>query len=157
VDVHLREVREKDLPAFFEHQRDPEAVAMAAVPSRDREAFLDHWRRILADGSVVTRTVVVDGRVAGNVVSWVHDDGRHLGYWLGREHWGKGVGTAAVVSFLEVERTRPLYARVADTNPSSARILEKCGFRIVGRGETPTGVEDVLMELPATPRRGPGR
>jgi RimJ/RimL family protein N-acetyltransferase len=157
VDVHLREVREEDLPAFFEHQRDPKAVAMAAVPSRDREAFLHHWHRILGDGSVVARTVVVHGHVAGNVVSWVHDEARHLGYWLGREHWGKGVGTAAVAAFLEVERTRPLYGRVADTNPSSTRILEKYGFRIVGRGRTPTGVVDVLMELPATPRPGPDR
>lgn len=35
----LRDVVEGDLLAFFEHQRDPEANAMAAFPARDRKAF----------------------------------------------------------------------------------------------------------------------
>ena len=160
MDVRLREVREDDLPILFEHQRDPAAVAMAGVPSRDRQAFLEHWRRILADGSLMARTVVVDGRVAGNVVAFADDDGRRLiGYWLGREHWGMGVGTGAVAAFLRLETTRPLYARVVAENRGSIRILERSGFRVVGRGRTPNGAEDLMMALdePARTPPGPGR
>lgn len=41
-DVLLRDVTESDLPIFFEQQLDPDATAMAAFPSRDREAFMAH-------------------------------------------------------------------------------------------------------------------
>jgi hypothetical protein len=40
----LRNVTDEDLPIFFEHQRDPEALRMAAFPSRERDAFMIHWR-----------------------------------------------------------------------------------------------------------------
>jgi hypothetical protein len=40
----LRNVTDEDLPIFFEHQRDPEALRMAAFSSRERDAFMTHWR-----------------------------------------------------------------------------------------------------------------
>ncbi len=64
-EVRLREVTEADLPILFEHQSDPEAARMAAFPSRDREAFMAHWARILADPKVTARTILFEGRVAG--------------------------------------------------------------------------------------------
>ncbi len=47
--VQLRDVAEGDLPVFFEHQRDPVANRMAGFPPRDRDAFVAHWAKILAD------------------------------------------------------------------------------------------------------------
>ena len=44
--VILRDVIDSDLPTFFEHQRDPEAVRMAAFRSRDHEAFMTHWAKL---------------------------------------------------------------------------------------------------------------
>lgn len=127
--VTLRDVTDPDLEVFFEHQLDPEASRMAAFPSRDREAHLAHWRdKVLAGGTSIARTVVHGSIVAGNVVSWVQDGHREIGYWIGRDHWGKGIATAAVAQFLEVVDERPLFAYVAAHNAGSARVLEKCGF-----------------------------
>ena len=42
--VTLRDVTEADLPIFYEQQLDPEATQMAAFPSRDRDAFMAHWK-----------------------------------------------------------------------------------------------------------------
>jgi hypothetical protein len=84
---------ESDLPIFFEHQRDPVANRMAAFPARKRDAFMEHWSKILSDPSVVVRTVLLDGAVAGNVQSFERDGAREVGYWIGRDHWGKGVAT----------------------------------------------------------------
>jgi hypothetical protein len=39
-----------DLPVLFEQQLDPEATAMAAFPSRDREAFCAHSKKVHGDG-----------------------------------------------------------------------------------------------------------
>jgi hypothetical protein len=85
-EVVLRDVVEDDLPILFEHQKDPEASRMAAFPSRDREAFMAHWSGHLSDESVVTKTVLVDGRVAGNIVSFDWSGSRNTmwppsGYW----------------------------------------------------------------------------
>ena len=68
--VTLREVIDSDLPIFFEQQSDPQANRMAAFPAREREPFMVHWARILADGSNVIRTILFEGRVAGNIVSF---------------------------------------------------------------------------------------
>src|SRR4051794_21698518 len=65
--VELREVTTNDLPVLYEQQLDSEATAMAAFPSRDRAAFMAHWRRILIEPEVIVRVAVADGRVAGYV------------------------------------------------------------------------------------------
>jgi RimJ/RimL family protein N-acetyltransferase len=140
--VLLRNVVEADVPIFFEHQLDPVATELAAFPARDREAFTAHWAKILADETVVTRTVVVDDHVAGNVVSFVHDGRREVGYWLGRDYWGKGVATQALSELLRLVTERPLFAGVASHNAPSIRVLEKCGFEVWDDNE-----EEVILEL----------
>ena len=127
---------ESDLPILFEHQREPEANDMAAFAARDWNAFIAHWTRILADETISKKTILFDGRVAGNIVSYVNDAGeREVGYWIGREYWGRGLATRALSRFLDQVRTRPLYARVATHNLASIRVLKKCGFTISGRDE----------------------
>src|SRR5688572_9386686 len=99
-EVVIRPVAEDDLPVFFEHQRDPEANRMAAFPAKDRDAFMAHWTEKVLANPGVKRTVVVDGQVAGNIVSWEHSGLVEIGYWIGREFWGKGIATRALRGFL---------------------------------------------------------
>ena len=146
--VELREVRGEDLRAFLEHQRDPVAAEVAAFLSRDRDAFFAHWGRILRDPDVLARAILVDGRVAGNVVSFAVDGRRYVGYWLGRAFWGRGIATEALRRFLRVEPARPLFASVARTNVGSIRVLEKCGFRPVAEEPAEGGPDALLYQLP---------
>jgi RimJ/RimL family protein N-acetyltransferase len=150
-DVVLRDVERGDLPFFFEHQLDPEATSMAGFPARDEKSFMAHWDKILKDESVVKKTIVFQCEVAGNVVSFVRSGGREVGYWIGKKHWGKGIATHALATFLSGEERRPLFAYVAISNAASIRVLEKCGFRITG--EEPEGL---ILELAAngTTREG---
>lgn len=130
-EVRLRHVEPADLPVFYEHQLDEEATRMAGFPSRDRAAFEAHWAtNVLGNPATLTRTILVGGRVAGYVGSWPQDGIRLVGYWIGREHWGKGVATRALSAFLEVVTERPLRAQVVRHNAGSIRVLEKCGFRL---------------------------
>jgi RimJ/RimL family protein N-acetyltransferase len=134
-DIRLRPVKNADLPVFFEHQRDPESSAMAAVPARDRATFERHWAAIRHDESTVLRTVLRDGDVAGNLLSWSQDGARMVGYRIGREHWGRGVASAALAAFLAELDERPLHATVSPHNGASQRVLEKCGFELTGRDD----------------------
>lgn len=130
-EVRLRNVDRADLPIFFEHQLDADAIRMAAFPARDREAFDTHWERnILGNAAVIAQTILVDGEVAGNIGSWTQDGTRLVGYWIGKKYWRKGVATHALAEFLLVVTDRPLYAHVVKHNVGSIRVLEKCGFSV---------------------------
>lgn len=59
--VLLRDVAEGDLSVFFEHQRNPVANRMADFPPRNWDAFVVHWTKILADETVIKRTVLSTG------------------------------------------------------------------------------------------------
>jgi RimJ/RimL family protein N-acetyltransferase len=126
--VTLREVVVNDLPIFHRHQSDPVAVEMAGVPARDEAAYLARWKGFLEDEGFGKRTILADGAVAGQVISFDRDGVRELGYWIGREFWGRGIAGAAVQQYLAIELRRPLYAIVAGDNLASRRILSRCGF-----------------------------
>jgi RimJ/RimL family protein N-acetyltransferase len=134
MNVRLRDVEPADLPLFYEHQRDPEAVAMVMFNSRDRPAFDAHWAKILADETGLKKTVVVDGQAAGHVVSFMRDGELEIGYWLDRAFWGRGIATQALSAFLQLEQRRPLHAGVAKHNLASIRVLQKCGFTLSDSG-----------------------
>jgi len=129
-NVQLRDAVETDLQIFYGQQQDPEAIQMAAFPSRSRDAFMAHWLKILVDDSVVVKTILVNGDIAGNIVCFDQLGEREVGYWLGKEYWGKGIASQGLTQFLEYIETRPLYAHVAKHNIASRRVLEKCGFKV---------------------------
>jgi RimJ/RimL family protein N-acetyltransferase len=158
-EVILREAAPDDLSIFYEQQRDPAGVHMAAFTVQDpddRTAFDAHWAHILADPNVVFRTILADGQVAGSVLSYVGDIGPEVSYWLGQEYWGRGVATAALREFLKAQTTRPLFARAAADNAGSLRVLEKCGFVITGRergyaSARKAVIDEYVLELSGDP------
>jgi RimJ/RimL family protein N-acetyltransferase len=129
--VELREITASDIGVFFEHQLDPDSIWMAAftIPDpSDRDAFRRRWAAIRSDPSIIKRTVLADGAVAGHVVSFERDAIREVSYWIGKRFWGQGVATGALRQLLKLVPGRPLHARAAADNPGSIRVLEKCGF-----------------------------
>jgi RimJ/RimL family protein N-acetyltransferase len=146
----LRPLLPSDLPIFFEHQRDPVAAQMAGFPSREHDAFMAHWAKIMTaeangEGNLL-RTIVSDGQVAGNIVCFPYEGKQEVGYWLGREFWGQGLASRALAAFLQEVTQRPLHAYVARHNPASRRVLEKCGFRLCAEDD-----HDWLFRLEAAP------
>ena len=149
--VKLRNVSENDLKTLFEHQRQPEANEMAAFPAREREDFMAHWAKILADETVDAKAVLFDKRVAGNIVRFEQSGKSQVGYWIGQEYWGKGIATSALSQFVDLVEERPLYAFVAEHNLGSIRVLEKCGFidtgnRHIQAGDDVTEFEFILEQ-----------
>ena len=135
IDICLRDVTEADLDLFFQQQLDPEANQMAAFTAKDpadREAFDGKWAKILAGERITLKAILYAEQVAGYIVShgWFGD--LEVSYWIGKEFWGRGIATAALAQFLDVVQTRPLYARAAQDNIASLRVLQKCGFKISG-------------------------
>jgi RimJ/RimL family protein N-acetyltransferase len=149
VKVALRETEDSDRPILVEHQRDPIANEMAAFPARDEEAFAEHWERVKVNETGIQRTILAGENVVGHIVSWIDDGDRLIGYWLGREFWGRGIATEALRQFVGELTERPLSANVAEHNVASIRVLEKCGFVAVGgpRPPGPDGIREIVFRL----------
>lgn len=134
--VRLRDVRDGDLDQLFVFERDPVAVSMAAFtradPS-DREAFDAHYRRVRAHPENTLLAIEDDGEFAGTISSFTIEGEREISYWIDPARWGRGLAGAALEAFLTLEPTRPLFARVAEDNGASRRVLERAGFAEIDR------------------------
>jgi len=136
--VTLGETEPSDLEIFYQQQLDPEAIRMAAFVSEDpknRVAFDAHWDRILKSSQITMRTVVVGGLVAGHISCYPDGEKLEVTYWLGREFWGRGLATQALHAMLHIVVARPIFARAASDNIGSIRVLQKCGFMIIGKNK----------------------
>src|SRR3989440_7351585 len=125
--VTLREVTQEDLPMFFEHQLDAEATRMAAFPSRDRDAFMAHWARIMSketNETGILNTILADETVAGNVVYWEAAGEPNIAYWLGQKHLGEGNATpGGAPIFTKIEGRPGFFPLAKDTFSSLTGFL----------------------------------
>ncbi|MBX9581478.1 MAG: GNAT family N-acetyltransferase [Gemmataceae bacterium] len=128
--VRPRAVEAGDLPRMYEMQLDLEANRMAVTIPRSREAFDSHWAKVLGDAANTTRAVLLDGQVIGNISCFPADGQDHVGYWIDRAYWGRGIASRALELLLREVGKRPLVATAATGNGASLRVLQKCGFVI---------------------------
>lgn len=147
LDVGLRPLRDDDLDAIFDQWREREAVRMAAFTPPDpddRKAFDRRISEIRANPTPL-RVITLADKVVGTISSCVVDGDTEITYWVDRSVWGRGVASRALALFLDLETTRPLFARAASDNAASLRVLEKAGFRVVGtdRGYAPARGEEI--------------
>lgn len=81
--------------------------------------------------------VELDGLLVGCVSYWPHQPGGfEVGYWVGREFWGKGVCTEALkrlISRSDFPVREDIFAKVMLQNIGSQRVLEKCGFSFLAK------------------------
>lgn len=155
IRVTLREIDAYDLDIFFSHLSDPDAIEMAAFTAddpNDRHAFNSHWERLMKNDSIIKKTILFEGDVAGHIMKFEQFGNTEVTYWIGKEYWGKGIVTDALKQFLAILDERPLYARASKDNFASIRVLEKCGFVLIAvekgfanaRGRE---IEEVVMKL----------
>ena len=134
----IREVESSDLATFYEHQLDPEAIRMAAFvceDPKDKVAFDAHWNKILNSSQITQRTIVAEGQVAGHLACYPDGENIEVTYWVGREFWRRGLATQALNRMLHLVVDRPIFARAATDNIGSIRVLQKCGFKIIGKNK----------------------
>lgn len=126
--IRLRAVETDDLPTLYRYQLDPEANRMAAVNPRNLETFYAHWAKTFNNPHVIARAILSDGVLVGHIACFRADEKDNVGYWVGKQYWGRGIASRALALLLEEVTTRPLYARVASHNVASLRVLTRFGF-----------------------------
>lgn len=134
--ITIREIKAYDLDTIYRQQLDSEANWMAAFVGKDptdRAAFDAHWRKIIGVPAITNRTILVDGQIAGHIACFPESGHLEVTYWLGREFWGRGIATRALELLMQLIVERPVYGRTAQDNIGSLRVLQKCGFKIIGQ------------------------
>ena len=134
-NIILTETEEKELSIFFQFQLDEEASYLAAFTSKDsgnKAAYIEKYTKLLADPTINMRTIKANGEIVGSIAKFVLEGKAEITYWIDRKFWGQGIATAALKELLKIERTRPIYGRVAFDNYGSQKTLEKCGFVKIG-------------------------
>lgn len=157
-EVRLRPVEPGDLTRLYEMQLDPEANRLAATIPRTAEAFDAHWAKVLADPGCVTRAVLLGGEVVGSISCFPMDGEDHVGYWLDRAVWGRGIASRALTLLLREVTKRPLVAAAATGNGASLRVLQKCGFAVERVRHSPAtdrfpACEEAVLVLREEPER----
>jgi RimJ/RimL family protein N-acetyltransferase len=89
------------------------------------------------DPGVTPRIIIADGELVGSINIFPQEGTDSIGYWLAREHWGRGIATRSIALMLEEFAKRPLFARVAAHNTASLRALQRNGFVITARRQSP--------------------
>ena len=130
-DLILKPAVAEDLNYFFQFQLDKEGIFLAAFTPKDpadKTAYLKKMTPLLDDPTVHTCTIFLNNNIVGSVAKFEMDGRAEITYWIDRKCWGQGIATKALENFLALEKTRPVFGRVAFDNFGSQRVLEKCGF-----------------------------
>lgn len=137
--IRLRPFTMNDLDAMVHHANNPKVAARLtdAFPSPyTRESGLLFLERVMAQNPAEVLAIEVDGEVVGNIGIHPQQDvnrlNAELGYFIGEEHWGKGIATEAIrlmvkyaFEHFKIDR---IFARPFGSNLASQRVLEKAGF-----------------------------
>ena len=133
-ELKLRTTTLKDLETLFVFQLDKESNYLAAFTSKDpsnKEAYIEKWTSLLANKTINSKTILAEEKIVGSIAKFEMEGEAELTYWIGRDFWGRGIASNALKIFLEEEKSRPIYGRVAFDNLGSKRVLEKCGFTMI--------------------------
>lgn len=128
-----------DLNAMVRHANNPKIAARLtdAFPSPyTRESGLLFLERVMAQNPAEVLAIEVDGDVVGNIGIHPQQDvnrlNAELGYFIGEEHWGKGIATEAIRLMIKYAfenfKIERIFARPFGSNAASQRVLEKAGF-----------------------------
>lgn len=118
------------------------------------EAGKEWLAKTIGATPVVNFAIDLDGEAVGGIGLIINSDvyimSAEMGYWLGEEHWGKGIATETVRQMVEYTfyyfDIIRLYAEVFETNKSSMRVLEKNGFYLEGVRRKAVLKNGVLMD-----------
>jgi RimJ/RimL family protein N-acetyltransferase len=83
--------------------------------------------------------ILADGKFVGEILLENPDTTKKIyevGYYVGRDSWGKGIATKAIMQIVkfgfEKLKLMRIWAGTFSENPASGRALEKAGFKLEG-------------------------
>ena len=130
-----------DLPSLVKHANDP--TVAANLTDAFPHPFTEESGRMFLNDAMkdvpLRRCIAIDGACCGAIGLHTKADlwrsNMELGYWLAKEHRGKGIITEAIermvrLGFERFPEVTRIYATPFGSNIASQRALEKAGFTL---------------------------
>lgn len=149
--LRLRSLREADAEALWPYVSDPEfpkQMTWAAHQSIDEtRAWITSVNNATVDNESITWAIEYEDAPVGTI--GLHDvtfqmralrvDRAELGYWLAPSLWNQGLVTEAATAIVrcgfDAIGLHKITVGCFEDNDASRRVIEKLGFRYVGRAE----------------------
>lgn len=154
----IRTLAETDIDsiAAYANNRNVSANLTDAFPYpysvADAEKWIRHTRgeKTEMNFAIASETEAI-GCIGFRMLGDIHRLTAEIGYWIGEPFWGKGIVTMAVrkmteYAFGNLDALR-IQAGVFETNPASARVLEKAGYVFEGRMRKAVVKDDTLLDM----------
>ena len=149
--IKLRPQRDSDAEALFPYVSDPELPQYVTWSAHQNIEETREWLKgaaeMVAKGTDMVWTIEHEGAAVGCVglhgIKWgvraVRFDRAELGYWIARPFWRKGLMTEAALAAtrwaFESLGLHKVNVMCFEDNIASKRVIEKVGFRYIGRAE----------------------
>ncbi|KAL4986231.1 acyl-CoA N-acyltransferase [Aspergillus falconensis] len=151
-----------DTQSLAHHANNPKIAQYMrnAFPSPYKESDASNWIAFATSqhpthdfAICLASTNTVIGAIGLKPRTDIQHRSMELGYWVGEEYWGRGIGSEAVVQFVrwvfgqeEFGHLVRLDAEVFEGNEGSKRILEKAGFVCEGRRRSAVEKRGVVLD-----------
>ena len=141
--LYLRPWVVGDADDLYTLAKDPEVGPSAGWPAHQNA---EESRRIILNVLAVPETYAIirkeDAKLIGSIGLKFGEDSTseaqdepELGYWIGKDFWGRGYATEAAKAMITWAFTechaRAVWCCHYEGNERSRRVIEKCGFRYV--------------------------
>ena len=116
----------------------PELANMIGLPHPYLLSYAEDWigsqPEAIQQGREYPYAIICDDQLVGTITLRIDRSNNigELGYWIGREYWGKGIATEAArqiirFGFYELALHK-IHASALLRNPGSQRVLDKAGL-----------------------------
>ncbi|KOP80909.1 acetyltransferase [Lysinibacillus sp. FJAT-14745] len=144
MEISINSLQERDAEELFKIEKNNRLFFEQMVPSRGEEyynfeTFKIRHKELLAEQQEEKSKFYLIRDNTGNIIGRINlvdidttNDIAEVGYRVGQEYGGKGIGAKALKLLLETEiSVKKIKAKTTTNNIASQRILEKNGFKQV--------------------------
>ena len=144
MEISINSLQERDAEELYQFETDNRLFFEQMVPSRGEdyykfEAFKIRHRELLAEQEEEKSKFYLIRGNSSNIVGRINlvdidimNDVAEVGYRVGEEYGGKGIGAKALKLLLETEiSVKTIKAKTTTNNIASQKVLEKNGFKQV--------------------------
>ena len=140
-DFILRPPKKGDENSLWENYNEPQVIKSFVTNPNEKQFKSDFKKGLKKKEKDAERLIIgVDGKAVGKINVKLFDlynkTKAKIGYWIGKKYRGRGIVTKviklAVPYWMKKYKLKRVEARARTYNKSSARVLEKAGFKLEG-------------------------
>ncbi len=109
---------------------------LSEVPYPYTEQKAEEWLNNINHDDLTFSIFMNDSLIGGVGVSLEEDNDLDLGFWIGKDHWGKGYATEAAIGLIQYVKEETNFKQITACyikgNMGSSNVLRKLGFKEIG-------------------------